>query len=246
MIAINCLQPLSDPYWFLKKIGLWPVNRLTKSIVLKLILHLLIAIFVATMIIQNIINAIHTKDFPLFNWMTCLLPPFLNWHIKVTTLFKKRNIFFSILDDLRSTTFNIHSKELNKYIQRIDRISKMLVKYFEAFIGVYVVICCLLPFVTDIKVGLPASFNLGKYDIVYKVGHVFFTIYVGGSSVAYDALYMSLMALCVAQLNILQARLTDLVDDGKNHHLNEALDFPEDLSEDILRECLLLHKAING
>lgn len=246
MSTINCLQPLSASYWLLKTFGLWPVHKLTKIIVLKLILYFLIDMFVTSMAIHNIINAIRSKNIPLFNWMTCILPVFLNWNMKIITLFKNRNVLFSILDDLRSTTFNVHSQELNKHIQRIDRISKLLAKYFEAAVVVFILIFCLMPFVTDIKLALPPSFNLGKYDVLYKMGHLFVTIYLGTSSVAYDILYMSFMTLCVAQLNILQDRLTNIYEDAKDRHRNDVLKPVESLLGEILQECVILHETING
>ncbi|KAK9730329.1 hypothetical protein QE152_g15295 [Popillia japonica] len=87
---------------------------------------------------------------------------------------------------------------------------------------------------------VPASFDTGRLDIVYKTAHLFTAVYLGFNSTALDIMYIVLMALCAAQLNILKERLSSIL---KNNRV-DAKDMDE-VIDGMLRNCVILHEAIN-
>ncbi|GJQ66211.1 hypothetical protein Trydic_g4269 [Trypoxylus dichotomus] len=152
--------------------------------------------------------------------MTCILIPMVNYWAKSFTLMVNKRCFQSILLDLGSNTLNAHSEILNEHIQFIYRTSRLL-----------------------LSLTIPAPFETGKYDIIYKIGHFFATGYLAFNTIGFDILFLTLLSLCVAQLNILEERLSNGLDDA------------EDSCEDrnrlgleihtILREIVILHETVN-
>ncbi|KAK9718562.1 hypothetical protein QE152_g23152 [Popillia japonica] len=91
---------------------------------------------------------------------------------------------------------------------------------------------------------IPAPFNTGNYDVIYKIAHLLATSYVGLTSASIDVFYMALIAVCRAQLNILQERLMNVTEDAQAICMNNPESY-EAIIENILKECIILHEAIN-
>lgn len=240
MIKVHCMKTLAAPHWILTKSGLWPVKTLSIVTTLKITFNIIIDAAVYILIVHNIINAVNSNNTKLLNWMTCIVIPITGYIAKSATLLLNKSCFFSIVDDLKSATFNLHSEQSNKHIKFINKISIMMMRYFATAQIVFALIFNILPFVMNIQMMLPPSFNTGRFDVAYKIVHLFAAIYLGFNSTALDILCMVLMALCAAQLNILEERLTNiLLDKLQNNNAHLKLD-------NVLRDCVILHQMING
>ncbi|KAK9708266.1 hypothetical protein QE152_g27316 [Popillia japonica] len=141
----------------------------------------------------------------------------------------------NVLEDAEAISENFHGKNLNTAAEDI----------LKECIVLHDTINSILPFFTNMPVMIPASFNTGEYDVIYKLAHLFATAYFSINSASIDALYLSLIALCTAQLQILERKLINVLEDAEaiseNFHgknLNTA-------AEDILKECIVLHDTIN-
>lgn len=242
---LSCIAVLARPILVLRISGLWPAKELNLVVILKFLFNILIDLATVSVVFHNIEIAVRTKNIRLLNWMTCILLPLTNFYIKTIPLWIHRNYFLSTIYELNSPAFNSHSDEHNKYIQTIEKLSKLILRYFAMAMTIFVSIFSILPFFTNMPVMIPASFNTGEYDVIYKLAHLFATAYFSINSASIDALYLSLIALCTAQLQILERKLINVLEDAEaiseNFHgknLNTA-------AEDILKECIVLHDTIN-
>lgn len=245
MSYVSCLDVIDSPRWILTKNGLYPIKIITKSVILKLIINFILHISTYGIVIHNVFIALRTRNTTLLNWVTCVLLPMTNYYAKIATLIFRRTIFFSILDDLKSKEFNPRNKKLNENIQRVNTISKMLIRYFALSIGSCVIIFSFLPIVMNSLMMIPASFNTGRYDLLYKILHCIFTSYMSYTCFGVDILYMTLLGLCSAELDILHEKLLNTLNDSRNIcNEYEAANIVI-VEHIVLKECVFMHNKIN-
>ncbi|KAK9730331.1 hypothetical protein QE152_g15297 [Popillia japonica] len=119
----------------------------------------------------------------------------------------------------------------------------MLLVYFTMALTAYMIIGSFLPMFVNISLIIPAPFNFGDYDIIYQFAHFFATGYMAFNTLGLDMLYLTLLSLCVAQLNILGGRLTTVLEDAMQNCNNKEAIVLE--TSNILREIVILHDRIN-
>lgn len=213
MVRISCVKTLENPKWILSKLGLWINSDSTAWERYKFVIGLCFNIALISLVCQNIINSINLKEIKLLNRMTCMLIEGLTYLAKLSTIILNKKCFESILADLDSEEFNTHNQTLNEHIQFIYKISKLLFGYFIITILTYLVFGTFLPMVVNVSPMVPAPFDTGKYDIVYRFILIILCNYMAFSSIGLDTLYLTLLSLCVAQLNILDGQLLEAVND---------------------------------
>lgn len=244
MINVRCVQTLEKPVWILSTSGFWPTRKITTSQGIKLALNFIFDLALFGIIIQNIANALTFNDIKLLNKMICLLIPMGNYTAKSYTLILNRTCLFSLITDLESTSFNNHSEKLNENISYIHRICSLILKYFLIVLVAYLLTGGILPMIMDIGTILPASFDTGKYDLLYKIAHLFAMCYLAFNTVGLDILYLALLSICIAQLTILEKRLANILENAEEvcttqYSINKEV-------ARILRECIVLHGTIIG
>lgn len=241
MARMSCINALSRTSWILLIEGLLPTEVLKRRQVLKLILHSLWAAFILNLMFHNIVNGIKANNFMLINRMVYVLMPVMTSFAKSVAVLTNKKCFISLLKDLRSNIFNRHSEKQNEHIQFVDKISKIMLRYFTITMGLFLSVACLLPIITNVRILIPSPYNLGRYEILYKILHFFVILYMGLNAACFDLLYLSLMGLCIAQLNILQENLT--------YPLKSAYTLDSKIIdgnvEECLRHCVILHEMIN-
>lgn len=249
MVHVNCSEPLRKPMWILKTAGLWPLGTITKFVALKYLGNVIYDIVFLYIVLHNIVNAVVSKNINLLNWMTCVFMPLINYYAKNITLFANKRYLISILDDINGDAFNRHSDKLNRHIQSILRISNIIIRYFAFVLTSFISAFGLLPFVTNTRPLIPAPFDVGKYENLYNIAHLFACIFIGTASTGLDVFFMSLMTLCAAQLDILEEMLRDIWDDAnetfRNPLLKKRFDTIHDVVQQTLTECVILHETIN-
>lgn len=247
MTHTSCIQVLAKPIWVLKKTGMWSLERCTILKMIKLTIYSIFSIFAYGIVIYNIKIAIKTNNTDSLNWMISVLLPLTNYYSKGIALFTRKSYLRSILDDLQSDAFNMQNKELNRHIESVHKISKMLYRYFSIAMMAFLAMFSVLPAIVDIGIMMiPASFNIGKYDKPYRIWHMFYTCFIAYNSAAYDTLYMTLIYFGAAQINILEERLKNLYEDTIK--ISSGFQYSktqECVSRKILRECIVLHNLIN-
>lgn len=235
--------------WLLRKVGLWPMEKISVFTAILYILNIIFHTVALGIVIHNIIHAIQIRNINLLNWMTCVILPLVLYYSKPLTLFINKSFLKSILNDLEGDMFNRHSEKLNRHIRLIYKISNLIIRYFVFVFTTFISIFGVLPIVTNIRPIIPASFPTGRYAIVYNIAHLFGVSFMSGVSTALDVLFMSCMALCGAQLDILEERLTNVLEDGTKLFQHKATRQEcanvNELVEHILKECIILHEAIN-
>lgn len=243
MTRIRCVELLDDTKWMLAKSGLWPIRRITICEVLKFIFSFLADAFLFIFASYNTVIAIKTGDIDLINLMICVLIPAANYTAKGYTIIMNKRCLEDILADLESDAFNTHSLQLNKYLQLIHNTTKTFLKYFILTLTLYMSVRSILPMIVNVEMIVPAPVDMGNFDILYKIAHLFATASASFNTVAFDVLYLSLMSLCIAQLNILQEKLKGIFET-----VEESRRETENISRLVLRivkECVILHETIN-
>lgn len=213
MVRISCVKTLENPKWILSKLGLWINSDSTVWGKYKFVIGLSFNIALIILVCQNIINSMNIREIKLLNRMTCMLVEGLTYLAKLSTIILNKKWFESILIDLDSEAFNTHNHKLNEHIQYIHKTSKLLFGYFIITILTYLVFGTFLPIVVNISPMVPAPFNTGKYDIIYRFVLIILCNCMAFSSIGLDTLYLTLLSLCMAQLNILDGKLVEAVDD---------------------------------
>lgn len=244
MSKIGYEEALAIPISVLIKMGLWPAQRVNRLVILKSLMNIVIAIITETIMVSNIIQAVRSQNMKLLNWSICVFFPLTNLHIKALSLWINRSYFLSLLNDLGSTSFNNHSMNSNRHIQTIAKISDVIVKYFALVMAVFLSIFSLLPSFTNVPLMMPPPIDVGKFDIAYRIGHLLITSYLATMSATIDSLYMSLIALSNAQLDILRERLISVSEEA-----NTVCDGLNEMKWDtrvwiILKECVILYDTI--
>lgn len=244
MLNIQCLQVLSRTSRILYILGALPTRARKMLQTFKSFLNLILVILVLYIICHNIINGIRTKDIELINHMTCVvfIPVFIVI-VKVSSFYLNKTSFLVLLNILQSDVFNVHSYELNKHIRRVDRLAKFVLMYITAGMCVAEFALGILPLVIEIKLTIPAPIALGRYKIYYNVFHTLLTVYLAVSSTSIDLLYLTLMGLSVAQLNILEEKLVGIFSNAS--HRTTDIRTIHYRADQIIRECIVLHKTIN-
>lgn len=179
MNKINCIDTLSPVTWYLTREGLFPAKRYTYLHLIKLLINLLFYSLIVNILTLNLIKAISTKNVVLFNKVTTIFLPILNILAKALAILVNRASFLSILEDLKSATFNNHSESNNNYIQIVDRLSKMMLKVFIVSSVIYIFMTSILPVVTNLTLMIPPPIYMGKYSLLYKFVHLLMAIYLG-------------------------------------------------------------------
>lgn len=244
MAKISCLEPLRVSSNVLSKHGVLFTKNITKLDILKIILNFLYIILLETFVILNIRYGIAVNDMALVNWMICIKIPILYYTAKMLTLLINRRYLLSILRDLNSEVFNGHTEELNRHVQKIRDISNLTLKYFALAVGIFLVVTCILPFVINIRIIMPAPFYTGGYDVFYKIPHLIAFTYFGLNAVSFDIFYMTLIGLAISQLNILQERLINVKENAVNIAANNNQENLTTITTRLLKECFIQHQMI--
>lgn len=247
MKKVKCSDTVKTVISILSKEGLLFGREITKFDIFKAALNLLLSGVINVFIILDIINAVKVNNTKMANWMICVLIPVVGYVTKEFTLMINRKYFFSILQDLSSLNFNSHNDRQNRHIHLIDKTSSLLLKYFLISDSVIIVSFCVLPFAINIRMVVPPPFDTGRFDVLYKLFNLIASTYIGYNMTFLDVLYMTMMGLGIAQLNILKERLTEILEDANNlvvlekdYNLHET----DTIATRILRECVDLHQMI--
>lgn len=242
MVQIRCITTLDNPKWILSKFGFWIKYNGTAWEKYRFVVCVSFNIALITVVCLNIVNSIKTGEIRLLNRMTCMLVEGFTYIAKLITLIINERCFELILMDLDSEAFNTHNRKLNEHIQYIHKISKLLFGYFIITVLTYLIIGTFLPIVINISPMVPAPFHTGTYDIVYKLILFILCSYMAFNSIGLDTLYLTLLSLCIAQLNILNGKLLEGVDD-----VSVKVKSKEEMilkSHAALREIVKLHEGI--
>lgn len=257
MSRITCIDPIIKILNLLRKEGLLPNNKFKLKQILQIIVHALFFTLIMSINITNIVKAIKTNNGMELNRVTCITIPIAQLLLKGLALLMNKKYFFLILDDLKSDTFNSHSVKLNVYIEFVYKLSDLLRKYYILAISLFVLVAAILPFISNMRLMMPAPFYMGKYIFFYKIIHLLMTIYLATNSISLDVMYMSLMALCIAQLNILEEKLINIFEESRKAF--QSRDIKDTVMEEetgsnikfaiaeqnILKECIIHHEKIN-
>lgn len=246
-----CTDPIIKNLSVLGKEGLLPTDKFTLLHMLKITFHALFFSLMTGINIANIVSAIKTGSDMELNRATCIIIPLTQTLIKGVTILINKKHFYLVLKDLRSDIFNSHSMNLNVHIELVYKVSDLLRKYYSLAIGAFIFVAAILPFITNIRMMMPPPFEMGKYVFFYKFLHFLMTIYLAVNSISLDVMYMSLMALCIAQLNILEERLMNVFEESRSkgsEHLPAEDSFNSEfivVEQTILKQCIALHEKIN-
>lgn len=242
MTNLNCAKLLTKTNWVLLKEGFLFEKDMGKIQLLKLILHVLYCIFIVILIGSSIGRAISIKDISVLNQLLCMFISAITVFAKEFTLLKHRFCFISIVSDARSDTFNAHNTKLNQHVLFVDRISELTLRYYIFIAIIFLSVTCLSPFVLNMKMMIPPPMDIRDYDYLYKIVHCLVIFYMSINSVTFDVLYISILGLCVAQLGILEERLTEIFKEAitKNGTKESYMEHYQ-----VLKECVILHETIN-
>lgn len=245
MTKISCVEAISKISDSLLLHGLLPTKKIKRYQLLKVILQIVFYFVVLNLIIKNIVNALRKSDMILLNRMVCaMLIPVSMLLAKVIAVFKNKHYFFIILEYLDSNIFNDHNEELNRNIQKIAYIARLILRYYTIVGAAYLSLSTFLPMVMDISLLLPMPYNIGKFNVYYKYIHLLVMVYLTFQSLYFDMLYLSLLGLCVAQVHILQMKLRDIFENSKEKATLYAVELNV-ITEEILKECVILHKLLD-
>lgn len=242
MTRVNCIDTLSPITWFLIKEGLFPSRKYTYLQLTKLFINLLFYSCIVSILVLDIINTIKTRNMVMFNKITCITIPILNLAAKSLAVLHNRESFLSLVEDLKSATFNTHNETQNNFIQLVDKLIKSLLKLLLAVVSIYIATTIFLA-VAKTTMVIPAPIEMGKYNLLYKFVHVLMTLYLGCNSISFDVLFVTLLSLCIAQLNILEQRLINVHED-----INILTDseYSKQFAEKyMVSHCVILHEMIN-
>lgn len=247
MGKIDCIETLKTSSYVLSKTGVLFTKKLCTLDITKIVLNILLDLVINIIIVLNIKNSLEINNVKLTNWMVCLLLPMENYVAKRLTLLVNKKCLISLLDILNSEVFNNHSEKQNRHIQMLNKISRLIFRYFAFTMTVSLTVFCLLPFIVDIKMMIPPPFETKQFEVVYKLLHFLSAFYLAVNTTGLDMFYMTLLGLGNAQLKILEERLLNLLEDSKQiQRLTEvvACDHIDSITERILKDCIILHKMI--
>lgn len=255
MTRVMCIHPIKKNLSILGKEGLLPNDKFKFTQLLKITAHALFFTLIMAINITIIVKAIKKGSGMELNRATCITIPIAQLIFKAVALLINNEYFNLVMEDLKSDIFNNHSMELNIHIEFVYKVSELLRKYYTIAIGLFLFVTAFLPFVSNVRLMMPPPFDMGKYMVFYKFIHFLMTIYMAINSISYDVIYMSLITLCIAQLNILQERLVKIHEESRRMLENkdvEHLSMEDDSNgkfiigeELILKKCIVLHDRIN-
>lgn len=216
MVKINCIETLKIPIMVLTNLGILNIKP-TKSTIIKLSLNFLIDLTVVTLCIINVKKLIDTNNISHAYWMGSLLFPMVIYISKIVSFQINKAELTSILRCLKSYTFNSHSERQNKHIQLINDMSVLILKYFAAILVLPIGLFAVLPLIRNQDVLIPPPIQVGRFDILYKILHLFALISMCFRSTCLDAFCLTSMTLGVAQLSILQENLRNTCKSKSNN-----------------------------
>lgn len=251
MARVMCIDPIIKILHILEKEGLLPRNKFKLTQIVKIIFHIISFSLILSINIIVIVQAIQKGSAMEFIRATYIIIPITQLIFKGATILINKQCFALLLDDLRSDIFNSHSIKLNAHIEFVYKVSDLLQKYYTLAIGLFIFVTAILPFIFNIRMMMPPPFDMGRYIFFYKIIHFLMTIYMAIHSISYDVMYMSFMALCIAQLSILQERLMNIFEESGTKSA-EDLSVENNFSrkfifveQRILKQCIVLHDKIN-
>lgn len=225
--------------------GLLPENLIDELSISTFIFHFVTGMCTLALIVFSMVEAIKVHNSMVLNQQACVFMSAVTVLAKVFAIVRNKSCFVSVIDDLKSHTFNAHDEQQNEHIQFVDRITKLILRYYVVVGVTFLLFSCLLPFILDVKMVIPPPFEVGKFEILYKFVHFTVISYMVLNSVTFDVLYMSIMGLCIAQLIILRERLISVAQgDNNTKAVKKYKDTYRD-AEQVLKECVLLHEMLN-
>lgn len=244
MARITCMDALSAIKWFLLKAGLFPVDNCKSFTFFKLLCNFIFYSIIFSILLIDLINSIRTRNSAIFNMISCTIIPVANLGAKLLAIWWNKKSFFSLMKYLESPEFNAHNEVQNRYIQVVHHFAKVLLKILIAIVAGYVVVTGVSPFITDTAMMIPPPNDMGKYNLFYKIIHIFMQFYLGSTSICHDLLFMTLFGLCIAQLNILQHKLLNVYEEALELSVEVGLSsrFTE---KQLLKDCVILHETIH-
>lgn len=245
MKKVSCIEVISTQMFILLRQGLLPSENTQKLKKIKLVIHLLVTMFITGAAFINISNGIKSGDALLVNKMVFFLIPELNLLAKSFAIFNNRTLFLLLLKDLQSDAFNHHSANLNQHVQYVDKVNKLIMRYFAISMAVFITFTSALPIVTNLGLLVPYPFEMKKFEVAYGFIHLFMIAYLAVNSASYDVLLMSLIGICIAEWNILATRLINVYDDSVESFLTEDINNTNERVQKILKECIVLHETLN-
>lgn len=232
---MSCLKAVFKPSQILLKQRLVPSRNKQHIGIIITLVHLAVYTVLFGLLIFNIFNGIKHNKTMFVNRMMCILIPGLCILAKWLGIRINGRHYLSIFENLNSNIFNTQNKILNRHLQLAERICGLLLRYFAITTGVLFLVSCGLPIALKTQPMVPCPIDIGKYQIIYNLLHLPLTVYFAINSPCLDVLLMSLLAICIAELEILKEQLIGLEDCDSNTRPKE---------EHTLRECVALHKMI--
>lgn len=245
MGKINCIEPLRKTTRVLSKEGLLTETVIDELPVVRILLHVIFCVYTLTLLVCGLVQAVKTNNRIVLNRLICVFLSAITVFAKEFALLRNRKTFMSLMDDLNSDNFNRHSEQQNRHIQFIYRISQLTLRYYILVASAFLLVSCCLPFILDVEMLIPPPFEVKKFEFLYKLGQVVLIVYLEVNSVSCDVLYMSIMGLCIAQLNILEERLTNIFEDSIEINGTKLVDEMSLDAEKLLNECVILHEMLN-
>lgn len=231
----------------LRKTGMWSLERFSILQRIKLTVYSSLSVIAYGIVLYNFKIAIKTNDTGSLNWMISVILPLTNYYSKPIALYTRKACLGSILQDLQSDAFNIRNEKLNEHIQHVYKISNLLYSFFLFACITFLAMFSVMPVIADNAIMIiPILFDIGKYNKYYRICHMFYSFFSGCISTACDSLYMTLIYIAAVQINILEERLSNVYEDAmKTFKRFRGSKSMEVISGSILRECIILHNAIN-
>lgn len=243
MVRVKCAAALESSKWILSILGVWMQDKITTLQKIQIFIGICTNIAAILIIYQNIVNAAKLKDYGYLNRMTCLLAEDITYTAKWFTLMVNRKYFEAILLDIDSQAFNTHNETLNAHIEYICRTSRILLGYLVIVIAIYLTVGSILPIFLNISLVIPSPFESDVYDSVYMFAHLYMCCYLAIGVMGLDLLYLTLLSMCLAQLNILNGRLVKIAESIRATNELKMVTIVQNYT--IVREIVRLHDAIN-
>lgn len=237
---MNCFHVISISRRILLKQGLLPSRNKRKLRILKMMLHCLMYTIALSVLLINIIKGIRQHNPMFVNRMMCIVIPMLNILAKWLAILKNEKYYLSVLVMLKSDIFNTSDNKLSRHILLVEKISRLMSRYFIVTIGALFLVAGVLPIITEIEPLMPCPVDIGQYRILYNILHMPVAFYFAINSIGFDLLLMSLLGICVGELSILEERLVGL----ENSNARNVNVISSNVQK-ALNECLVLHQMIN-
>lgn len=219
--------------------GIWPKENSSAIYKLKFAISWTFALsFLALLIIQILGNLNNYKNIFEVTYTAIVIFCYM---VKLACVTFNKKMFLKMIELVKDPIFCSHPKELDGYMKKAIRLSKLIGKTYQYSVLSVVIFYSFYPVIFNTALPLPLPYDFGKFNFIMYIYQIAIVTVAAWNVSSLDLMTISLIGIANAQFDILAQKIISI--EVSERDAGFDLEMDEDVIRH-LRQCVGHHLAI--